>query len=68
MKQFDIVSWAYTADKPLETQVKVAVTAEVAPGIGKTENYEFTLKQRFETMSDEFKAAVHDVLLSAQLL
>lgn len=68
MKQFDIVSWAYTADKPEDTQVKVVVKSEVAPGIGKTENYEFTLKQRFETMSDEFKAAVHDVLLSAQLL
>lgn len=68
MKQFDIVSWAYTADKPEDTQVKVAVKSEVVPGIGKTENYEFTLQQRFETMSDEFKAAVQAVLLDAQLL
>ena len=68
MNQFDVVSWSYTEEKPLETQVKVAVKSEVAPGIGKTENYEFTLQQRFETMSDEFKAAVRDVLVSAQLL
>lgn len=68
MKQFDIVSWAYAADKPEGTQVKVVVKSEVAPGIGKTESYEFTMKQRFETMSDEFKAAVQGVLLDAQLL
>lgn len=68
MKQFDVVSWSYTAENPGETQVKVSVKSEIVPGIGKTENYEFTLQQRFETMSDEFKAAVQGILQGAQLL
>lgn len=68
MKQFDIVSWSYTPEKPDQTKVSASVKTEIASGIEKSDTYNFILSQRFETMTDEFKTAVQGVLLEAQLL
>lgn len=68
MKNFEIRQWSYSVEYPNNTNVSVEVKEEVAPGIEKKVTYDLVLNKRFETMSDEFRAEIREVLRSAQLL
>lgn len=68
MKTFKIASWMWNAEKPNETAVAVDVVTEVAPGIQQSTRYEFALPERFETLNDEFMAAVQAMLAQAGLI
>lgn len=68
MKEFLIAGWSWQASSPGVTAVSVDVIDEIAPGIKKNTRYEFSLSQRFETVSDEFTAAVRGVLVGAGLI
>lgn len=68
MKEFRIAGWMWNAEKPSETAVSVDIVEEVVHGIQKSTRYEFSVGKRYDTMSDEFKAAVRAALVSAGLI
>jgi hypothetical protein len=67
MKTFIIKSWTYTADRPNESFVEVAVVSNIGD-IQQQMLYSFVIEGRYESITSEFKQLVEDKLNNANLL
>lgn len=67
MKSFRITSWTTHADTPDVTFVVASVLSQVGP-LNKTENYEFSVPGRYDSITPDFESAVESVLREAGVL